>query len=737
MKKNIVLFSLLFLTVTPTYCQADHWETVVYENLSWKYLEPTAPVPANWNTMAFVDTAWNSAPGGFGYGDGDDNMIITNAFSIFQRITFTIIDTADIDDIILNIDFDDAYVAFINGAEISRSNISATGSPPYNLSANGEHEAVMYAGGYPDQVVINKSTWKNFITNGNNLLCVQTHNVSAFSSDMSTRVWLQLGMKTPGMTYGPTPAWFVPPFVFNSSNLPIVVINTQGQNIPDEPKIMVDMGIIYNGAGAINYLSDPFNHYNGKIGIEIRGSSSAWFPKKPYGFETWNAQGVDTSVSLLGMPYESDWILNANYSDKSLLNNHLAYKLSNDAGMYAPRTQFVEMVMDGQYMGVYVLMEKIKKDANRVNIATLLPGDTLGPELTGGYIIKIDKTTGNGGGGWTSNYPPLANGGGQTIYYQYEYPSDLEIQPNQADYIQQYVDDFESALNSQPLYNTATGWRAYADEFSFIKYFILNEISKNVDGYRISTYLYKHKITWWEKLFIGPPWDYDLGFGNANYCDGSVFSGWAWEFGNVCPGDGLQIPFWWEKFAQDTIFQNNLKCVYTEMRQTSLNNTTLFNYIDSIAGYLDESQTRNFMKWPILGTYVWPNPAPFPGSYVGEIAELKNWLMNRMAWLDANLTGTCTNLSVTQTAEEKQYITASPNPFENQFQLSFLNFKSEDAVYELRNINGQLIETDNFNLTTGNTLFSLPRNNTLVPGLYVLTIRTEAGIHTLRVVCAK
>lgn len=737
MKKNTVFSSLLIVLFQPCFAQTDHWETVIYENLPWKYIVPSATVPANWNTISFVDTSWNNGTGGFGFADGDDNTITPAALSVFHRVVFSITDTADIEQLVFNMDYDDGYIAFINGVEISRMNMTAPGSAPYTDWASADHEAVMYSGGYPDQVIIEKNQWKNYLINGNNVLCVQTHNSNPWSSDLTSRAWLHLGMKITGMTYGPTPLWFAPPFIFTSSNLPIIFIDTQGQNIPDEPKIMADMGIVYNGPGAINYVTDPFNHYNGKIGIEIRGSSSAWFPKKPYGFETWTATGMDTSVSLLDMPAESDWILNANYSDKSLLNNHLAYRLSNEFGMYAPRTRFVEVMLNGQYIGVYVFMEKIKKDDNRVNIATLLPGDTLGPELTGGYIIKIDKTTGNGGGGFTSSYPPLQNSGGQTIYYQYEYPSDLEIQPNQADYIQQYVYDFETALNSQPLYNTVTGWRAYADEFSFIKYFILNEISKNVDGYRISTYLYKHKITWWEKLFIGPPWDYDLGFGNADYCDGSNPTGWAWEFGNVCPGDGLQIPFWWGKFEQDTIFQNNLKCVYTNLRQNQLSNAALFNYIDSMAFMLNQGVTRNFSAWPILGTYVWPNPSPIPTSYAGEITELKLWLANRLAWLDNNLTGTCTNLSVAQAGDDKQFITASPNPFSTRFQLSFLNFKAENAVYELRDISGKLVETGNFNLATGNTIFSMPQHTILLPGMYILTVRGEEGIHSLRVICSE
>ena len=160
---------------------------------------------------------------------------------------------------------------------------------------------------------------------------------------------------------------------FTSSNLPIVVINTHGQQIPDDYKIIADMGIIYNGEGVRNNLTDPFNNYNGKIGIEIRGSSSQMFPKKQYAVETKDANGNDLDVSLLGFPPEEDWILYAPYNDKSLIRDVLVYKLANDMGRYASRSKFCELVLNGEYMGIYVLFEKIKRDANRVNIKKMEP----------------------------------------------------------------------------------------------------------------------------------------------------------------------------------------------------------------------------------------------------------------------------------------------------------------------------------------------------------------------------
>lgn len=731
--KRLLPLSLLVFACTFAKAQVDHWETVVYENDNWRYLLPSSAPASNWDTLGYNDATWNLGPGGFGYADGDDNTVISSTISVYQRKTFTIADTSNIERLILNADYDDGYVAYINGVEISRSTITSTGAPAFNQLADANHEAVMYTGGYPDQIIIEKNVWKNFLHNGTNVLAVQTHNVSAGSSDLSARYWLHVGITNGTTTYGTTPSWFVAPTDFSSSNLPIVVITTTGP-IVDEPKVESTMGIIYNGPGVRNYLSDPFNDYNGKAGIEIRGSSSSSFPKKSFGLETWNNALMDTSVTLLGMPAESDWILSASYTDKSLMNNMLSYHLFNQMGLYAPRTKYVELVINGTYQGVYVFMEKIKKDPNRVNISTLNSFDTTGLELTGGYILKIDKGTGSGGGGFTSAVAPPNASGAQTIYFQYEYPSDLLIQPQQANYIKGFVDNFEYALNNLPLTDLVSGWRLYADENSFINYFILNELSKNVDGYRLSTYLYKTKATADNKIHIGPPWDYDIAWGNANYCDGSVTSGWGYNFNYVCNGDYWLIPFWWEKLMTDNNFVNNLYCTYQNYRTNILDTAQLFAFIDSTAAALDEGQERNFALYPILGTYVWPNPSPIPTSYAGEVNELKTWITNRLAWLDANLPGVCTLNE--EDISQKISLQAYPNPFENSITLNINSAIEAKTILTLKGIDGKIIAMEQMQLHTGLNTFEFNFNSTgkLSSGVYILELSGQELRKTIKLI---
>jgi subtilisin-like proprotein convertase family protein len=534
------------------------------------------------------------------------------------------------------------------------------------------------------------------------------------------------------ITFGNNPA---KPFYFSSSDLPIVSINTFGNTIPDQPKLAAYMGIIYNGPGVRNYLSDPFNNYKNNIGIELRGSSSMGFPQKSYGFETRDINGTQKDTMILGMPAEHDWILYAPYDDKTCMRNVLSYDIANKTGHYASRTKFCELLINGQYQGIYVMMEKVKRDPNRVDIAKLTATDITGDDLTGGYIIKIDKQTGGGGSGWNSNFTSTT---GSNIFFQYSYPKDTDIQPQQQAYIQAYVDTFEVALSSATFADPLNGYRKYADVNSFIDYFILNEVSKNVDGYRLSTFLYKDKQSNGGKLTIGPAWDYNLGWWNANYCDGSVPSGWAYQFGNVCPGDFWQIPTWWQRFMQDTQFKNDLKCRWNELRQSTLSNAVLNGFVDSVGAYLNESQQRHFTVWPILGVYTWPNPSPIPTSYSGELIALKAWIQNRMTWLDANMPGVCT-VGINDLALSQNSVEVFPNPFNTSFVLNFYLTRNEELSVELCDIYGKVITSlSRKTFTQGANSLEMDLNDVqLANAIYMLRITSAEGTIVKRIIKAE
>ena len=283
-------------------------------------------------------------------------------------------------------------------------------------------------------------------------------------------------------------------------------------------------------------------------------------------------------------------------------------------------------------------IDTAKKIADMLNTNyyhTSYSDDLNGDSLTGGYIVKIDKFTGSGGASWLSNFPNL--GGGST-FIQYHYPEGAALHPLQKNYIENFVDSFEYALASPNFNDSLIGYSKYIDVNSFIDLYIINELSRNIDGYRLSTYMYKDRDDNGGKLTMGPLWDYNLAFGNANFCNGGITSGWEIDDGGQ--GCAWNNPFWFERLLDDTNYVNKLKCRWEYLRDNSFHEDSIFNFIDSTALYIDHASQRNFQKWDILGTYVWPNYY-VGNTYQDEINFLKNWIGDRLVWIDTNLLGNC------------------------------------------------------------------------------------------------
>ncbi len=415
----------------------------------------------------------------------------------------------------------------------------------------------------------------------------------------------------------------------SSSKLPIVVITTDVA-IPDEPKVLGRMGIIWNGGGTENKITDPYNHFDGPIGIEIRGQTSQMFPKKSYGLELWdeNQDGID--FALLGFPAEEDFVFHGPFSDKSLMRNALAYYLASKSMTYAPRIKFFELVLNNQYMGVYLLTEKIKRDKNRVDIKKIEPVDISGDKLTGGYILKFDKGDPEEVA-WES--PILPFPGAKKTKFLYETPKYDEIVPEQFNYIKGYIDEFELVLKGTEFKDPVNGYAKYINVASFIDFSLINEIGRNVDGYRLSTFFYKDRTSLGGKLTAGPVWDFNLAFGNANYCDGSNIDGWAWDFNSVCSQDNWFIHFWWKRLLEDPAYRNKMSDRWRELRKGPFSDAKIMFAIDSMQQEIGEAGTRNFQQWDVLGKYIWPNN--FIGkTYAEEMNYLKTWVQDRLNWMD-------------------------------------------------------------------------------------------------------
>ncbi len=427
-----------------------------------------------------------------------------------------------------------------------------------------------------------------------------------------------------------------------SSPIPYVIVNTNGAEIVDEPKVNATMRII----------TDNIQVFSGDIGIELRGSTSRRiFEKKSYGFETWDSNGEDIDVTINGLPEEEDWILYGPYSDKTFVRNMLIYDLAREIGEYASRGFFAELELNDQYQGVYILMEKIKRDDNRLDLANLRPEENTGDDLTGGYLLKIDKTSGdsdnpdwagdteyteeisfrsNYGVFWnTLDYPAYGQKNGEETYYIYDDPDAEDITTEQKTYIQNYINEFETAIFNDDF---TTAYQDYINIDSFVDYFLLNELSGNPDAYRLSTYLHKDRMG---KLNMGPIWDFNIAFGNEGR---SIRQGWIYLYNEFYPDDPWLVPFYWEKLLQDPTFQESVKTRWNELRITTFSVNNINAMIDSYVAELESGNAidRNYERWDVLGEQLIFN------SYVGqtyedEINYLKTWISDRISWMNVQI----------------------------------------------------------------------------------------------------
>jgi len=715
--------AILILLLIP-FCleaQINHWETAVYASDTWAYQLGTSEPPNSWAANNFNDNSWLTGTGGIGYGDDDDGTEIIPVESVYIRHQFEVFDKNKILQAVLHADFDDGFVAYLNGEEIARVNVD--GNPPsHDTWAFQLHEASLYQGNLPEPFEIENI--QSLLNDGTNTLAIQIHNYEGtVSSDMSSNFFLSFGISDNSMDYGVTPGWFMPPLPpieDFTSNLPIVIINTNGQEIPAEPSIPGEMGIIWNGEGNINSSGGQPTEFLGNIGIDKRGQSSLWFPKNNYAVETKDANGEDMDVSFLNFPEEEDWILHGPFSDKTLMRNVLAMHLGNEMGSYNSRTRYVELIINEEYQGIYVLMEKIKRDKNRVDIASLNPEDTEGDELTGGYVFKIDKDQPD----WYSQYDIVLSD--NKIGFQHVSPKASKIVPEQANYIASYIDSFENALIAPDYTYGGKRYDEYIDVPSFIDHFLLKELSKDVDAYRISSYYYKDKDSKGGKIFAGPAWDFNIAFGNANYCDGGEPQGWM-----VYENCDIGNPFWWQRFLEDDLFKEQLYCRWTELRDGSFSRESIYAFIDEKVELLELALDRNFQRWPVLQEYLWPNVDIF-NTYPNEIGYLKEFLLNRLYWMDISIEWANCATSINNTYINNLEI--SPNPFDNEVIISFELNKKSTVNIEITNTVGQQIhylEKQNIPAGKYQEMLSLQK---LGAGIYFCKIEIEGTIQTVKLI---
>ena len=338
--------------------------------------------------------------------------------------------------------------------------------------------------------------------------------------------------------------------------------------------------------------------YDGPIGIKLRGNSSLGFNQKKYTLETRNAEGKDIDVSLLGLPAHSKWVLLAPYNDVSMLRDPLAFQLWRDMGHWGPRTVMCELTLDGDYRGIYIFSEAIKRGAERVNINKLKKSDTSGRNITGGYLLRIDTSDENDAT-FVSKVPGIGEGNmSSEVIWSCFYPKKQNLQPEQLAYIQNYVDTVEQVIQSDYFADPKKGYARYIDVPSFVDYFIHTELSLNADGYKRSAYFYKEKQNAdgsGGKLVAGPVWDYNLAYGNCNFANANNLEAWCFEGASNNP-----TPAMWQRLLQDPAFRKAVKKRYQQLRKDVLSNKAINTYIDRQAQLLSKAKDHHFQTFPEL-----------------------------------------------------------------------------------------------------------------------------------------
>jgi hypothetical protein len=479
----------------------------------------------------------------------------------------------------------------------------------------------------------------------------------------------------------------------SDTNLPIVIIETdQGVEIPDSPRVPANMKIISRGNGERNHITDQNNqewlHYNGRIDVEIRGSSSQFPEKKQYGFTTRKSDNVsENNVSLLGMPKENDWILNSMAFDSAHIRDYLTYNLSRKIGEYASRTAYCELIVNGSYRGLYLLQEKIKADINRVNVIRIANSDNTLPNLTGGYITKADKTTGGDPVAWT-----MEQWFGASVDYIHVLPKPAEVTSTQNNYIHnQFLMLEKYALNNN--ISVTDGFPSIIDVPSFIDYIIINELASGADAYMYSTFFHKDRNG---KLRAGPVWDNDLTYGNDLMIWGYDRSKTdVWQLANA-ENDGSR--FWKDLFDNPT-FKCYLSKRWNELIQPGqpLNLPAIETFIDQTVTVIGEAAERNNALWQITG------------SLQDRIAAIKNFIKLRIDWMTANLGSyaECSNIPVPALAISK--IMYSPSSSGGDAETN------EPEFIEITNTGDQYVELNGVFFCGTGFVYQFPSSSTIAP----------------------
>lgn len=394
------------------------------------------------------------------------------------------------------------------------------------------------------------------------------------------------------------------------TNLPTVIINTVNAEEPYDKEHDIVSNIIIISENGTNVLEAPGES-------RLRGNNSMTHPKKPYRIK------FDKKQRPLDAPAKAKkWTLINNYGDKTLMRNMIAFEVARQVGMeYVSYIRPVDVILNGEYKGCYQLCDQIEVGDGRVPVTEMEETDISGDELTGGYLIEVDAYASSEISWFQSS---------RGIPVTIKSPDDDKITSEQTNYIKSYFNKLENAAYSVKYDSPTTGYRTLLDINSFLQHFIVGEVSGNTDTYW-STYMYKKRND--PKFYVGPVWDFDLAFENDNrtYPINNKTC-YIYQWVNSSSAGTMEVLV--ERIVvNDTRTAGDLLEMWSTTRSNGLSGESLCDFVDKWAEEMDASQRLNFMRWDILNTKVHQNPQA-SGSYEGEVAWVKNYIRERIAWMD-------------------------------------------------------------------------------------------------------
>ncbi|MCD7971180.1 MAG: CotH kinase family protein [Candidatus Azobacteroides sp.] len=483
--------------------------------------------------------------------------------------------------------------------------------------------------------------------------------------------------------------------LYQPTNLPVVIIHTK-----DNKEIQSRSTYI---KGFVTIISeDGTKFFNDSLEIRGRGNASWAFPKKPYRMKLYNKS------TLLDFPAKvKNWTLINNYGDKTLMRNLLAFDLSQRFDMpYTPAGRAVDVFLNGEYKGCYQLCDQVEVKPGRVEVEEMQPDYTSFPELTGGYLIEIDAYAGD--------EPPerrfYSNPRG--IPVTIKYPKQDELVPIQKDYIEGYFNTMVSKLYATNYTNSLTGYRSIIHTPTFIRHFLIGELSGNTDTYW-SVFMYKKRED--NLFYTGPVWDFDLAYENDNrtYPINNK-TRWIYEDGGSSANG---MPDFVNRLFRDPSFLQEVKDIYAEYRNKGvISEEELVKVVDLYEEELQQSQALNFTRWKILNEWVHQNPRVY-GSYRGEVNNVRNYIKNRIAWMDNKLGYIPTAITDNLLSEIRIKTTSNEIHIENI---------SSPIHISLFDLTGKLIKTERIQ---ANHLLSVSK------GVYLLQITDPDGKEIKTIKC--